>query len=86
MMVSPCPKECSIVPHPLRDLESQRIGVEADGPLQIRDLEVNVTDNRCRIYGARWRRLNLVAHGSRAFRGRRSHRSKSWARAQRPSA
>ena len=67
MMVSPGTKERSIIPHPLRHLESQHIGVEADGPLQIRDLEVNVTDNRCRIYGGGWWRLGLVAHGSRAF-------------------
>ena len=53
MMIIPGSQKRGIVTHPLRDLESQHTGVESDRPLQIGDLQVNVTDNRCWIYRGR---------------------------------
>ena len=64
MMIIAGPQKRGMLTHPLRHLESQHIGIESDRPLQIRDFQVNVTDNRFWVYRCRWHRLNLVAQGS----------------------
>jgi hypothetical protein len=43
-------EEDRVVTVPLRDLEAEAVPVEAEGPFDVRDLQVNVTYSGTRVY------------------------------------